>query len=179
MKTVLPQVRKPCRLFRSVAAPATMAMLVVSALAQDSQFLFDDTGNLTVQTTSASLPPQILVPPQDQVVMPGALASFSIVVANTHGLTYQWRFYGTNLSGASGDALLLTNVVSANVGLYSVVLANSSGSVTSAPAVLMLDGDRDGMPDAWEQTYLGGTGQHPTGDFDGRLAVDFQIGRPR
>ena len=65
--------------------------------------------------------------------MPGALASFFVVAADTRGLAYQWRFNGTNISGATGDALLLNNIRATNEGLYSVVLVNNSGSVTSAP----------------------------------------------
>ncbi len=99
------------------------------------------------------MPPQILGQPQNQVVKPGALASFSVVAADTRGLTYQWRFNGTDIGGANNDALLLQNVAAPHVGQYPVVLVNSSGSVTSPPAALLLDGDRDGLPDAWEQIY--------------------------
>jgi len=166
MKPVLPQVWKPCRLLTAAAATAMVLMLAAVALAQDSQFIFDDTGNLTVQTTATIAPPQIFAQPQDLVVVPGALASFFVVAANTHNLTYQWRFNGDNINGATSDALLLQNVGALSQGFYSVILVNSSGSVTSAPAALMLDGDRDVLPDSWEQTYFGGLGQNPTGDFD-------------
>ena len=136
------------------------------ALGQGSQFTFDFRGNLHAQTAESIAAPQILSQPQFQVVGPGALASFFVVVANTRGVTYQWRFDGTNIDGANNDALLLQNVSAANEGQYSVFLTNGSGSVTSASAALMLDADRDGLPDSWEQTHFGGLTQTTTGDFD-------------
>src|SRR6185436_4787011 len=48
-----------------------------------------------------------------------------------------------------------------------VVLVNSSGSVTSTPAILMIDTDVDGLGDSWEQTYFGSLAQFPTADSDG------------
>ncbi len=51
--------------------------------------------------------------------------------------TYQWRFTGTNLPGATSTALALTNVQLANAGTYTVVASNATfGAITSAPAVL-------------------------------------------
>ena len=142
-------------------------MLALVGPAHSSQFLFDANGNFTAQAAESNSPPQILSQPQTKVVPPGASASFTVVAANTHNLAYQWRFNSDDITGATGDALLLANVSAVNEGPYSVVLVNSSGSVTSAPAALLLDTDRDGLPDSWEQTYFGGLGQKPTGDFDG------------
>ena len=142
-------------------------MLASLAHGQDWQFVFDANGNLLVQTAEISALPQILGQPQPQVVGPGELASFFVVVADSRALTYQWRFNGTNLTGANNDALLLHNVGATNEGQYSVVVANPSGSVTSAPASLMLDGDGDGMPDSWELANFGSVTSNPTGDFDG------------
>jgi len=54
--------------------------------------------------------------------------------------TYQWRFYGTNLSGATSNALALNNVQSANAGPYVLVASNATfGAITSAPAVLTIN----------------------------------------
>ena len=144
-------------------------VLLLSSLAhgQDSQFIFDANGNLLVQTAATTAPPQIISQPQNRVVVPGESASFFVVAANTLALTYQWRFNGTNISGATNDALLRQNVSTNHEGQYSVVLTNSSGSVTSAVALLMIDRDADGLPDSWEQIYFGGLNQNATADFDG------------
>jgi hypothetical protein len=142
-------------------------VLASSAFGQNARFTFDLPGNLLSQAPEAIGLPQILGQPQNQIVAPGEAASFSVVVVDTRALSYQWRFNDTNLPAASSDALLLTNVSAANEGPYSVVLANSSGSITSAPALLMLDADGDSLPDSWEQTYFTNLNQTATGDFDG------------
>ena len=134
---------------------------------QTTQFSFDANGNFLLQAVENVVAPKILSQPQFQVVAPGALASFFVVAANTSGLSYQWRFAGANITGATSDTLLLQNVRATNEGQYSVVLVNSSGSITSAPAALWLDGDGDGLPDSWELTYLGNLTNTTTGDFDG------------
>jgi beta-galactosidase len=99
--------------------------------------------------------PVITGQPVLQIAEPGQIASFSVVVADTSGVTYQWMFNGTpNIPGnpsATGDSLLVTvpNITTnnPNVGKYSVVVANSAGSVTSTPALLLLDSNDDGLPD--------------------------------
>jgi hypothetical protein len=152
---------------QGLTAVLVACLLLPGLVLAQSQFRFDRRGNLLEQSGEIATAPQILAQPQSQVVAPGALASFLVVAANTRGLSYQWQFNGTNLAGATGDALLLTNVGFADAGEYSVVLTNPSGSVTSAPATLMLETDGDGLPDAWELTYFGNLNQLPTGDFDG------------
>jgi len=142
-------------------------MLGSLARGQEWQFGFDADGNLLTQSAENLAPPQILAQPQLQVVIPGELASFSVVVADPTGLTYQWLFNGANLPGATSDTLLLANVSATNEGLYSVVLDNSSGSVASASAALMLDSRGCGMPDSWQLAYFGNLTNTATGDFDG------------
>ena len=58
-------------------------------------------------------------------------------------IIYQWQFNGTNVDGATNDAILLTNLQPFNAGNYDVIAANSFGSVTSSiitlsPALLSL-----------------------------------------
>ncbi len=161
-------VRRNPRAPRLLVSIGTILLLVATlASAQDSQFFFDANGNLQVQTAEVSAPPQILAQPQQQIAQPGELASFFVVAADTQGLTYQWRFNGTNISSATNDALLLSNVAATNEGQYSVVLVNGSGSVTSNPAMLWFDSNRNGLPDTWELTYFTNLNQQATGDFDG------------
>jgi uncharacterized repeat protein (TIGR02543 family) len=141
--------------------------LAVYSHAQDSQFTFDPNGNLLRQIPAIVAPPQILSQPEPQIVGPGELASFFVVVADTRTLTYQWRFNSASISGATNETLLLRNVNAANEGQYSVVLVNPSGSVTSAPAALMVDSDGDGLSDSWELANFGNLNQKASVDFDG------------
>ena len=154
---------------RAVGFAAAIGVILSPAfvIGQNSLFTFDPNGNLLTQSAENLAAPQILAQPQVQVVRPGELASFFVVAADTSGLTYQWRFNGTTLPAATADTLLLANVGATNEGQYSVVLVNGSGSVTSAPAALMLDSRGSSMPDSWQLTYFGNLNQTANGDFDG------------
>jgi hypothetical protein len=96
----------------------------------------DASGNLVSQAPGDLGPPEIIDQPVKQIAELGQIATFSVVVADASGVTFQWRFNGTDISGATGDSLLLTNVSAANEGQYSVVVTNSVGSVISTPAAL-------------------------------------------
>jgi hypothetical protein len=160
-------VSRPHRSLVSLELAAAVLFLATIGFAQDSQFLFDPNGNLLVQAATATAPPQLLGQPQNQVVAPGDAASFSVVVADAQGIAYQWRFNGSDIAGATADALLLQDVGATNEGQYRVVVTNSYGSITSAPAMLWLDSDGDGLPDSWELAYFGNLNQTASGDFDG------------
>jgi hypothetical protein len=51
-------------------------------------------------------------------------------------LSYQWRFNGGNISGATASSYTKSNVQAANAGSYSVIVTNAYGSANSANAVL-------------------------------------------
>ena len=70
-----------------------------------------------------------------------AAASGSVTLsvgATGGGLTYQWRLNGTNLLGSNGPALTLNNLGASQAGVYSVVVSNAAGMVTSSSATLSL-----------------------------------------
>lgn len=149
--------------------PAILALLFLSTTwirAQNSLFLFDADGSLLLETNESEGSPLILGQPQLQVVQPGEAAFFSVAVADTRGLTYQWQFSGTNVPGATGDALQISNVTTNNQGTYWVVLANGYGTVTSAPAALWIDSRGCGMPDSWQLQYFGNLNNNATADYD-------------
>jgi outer membrane protein assembly factor BamB len=85
------------------------------------------------------LPPQITKQPEAFVGAVGANASFSVMATSSVAVTYQWRFNGTNLAGATATNLVVNNIQPSNAGNYSVVVANQAGSVASAPASLTVD----------------------------------------
>jgi hypothetical protein len=153
-------------LFRAAVAAALWVCAVTSAPAQGNLFSYDPSGNVIVRAASVTGPPQITGQPVGLVAAPGENASFSVTMANVTGVTFQWRLNAADIPGATGESLVLTSITAASEGQYSVVVANSSGSVTSAPAMLMLDSDGDGLPDSWELAYFGNLSQTGTGDFD-------------
>jgi Immunoglobulin I-set domain len=115
------------------------------------KYSYDSCGNVATRTMAGMATPQITGQPVQQIVEPGQTATFSVVVADASGVAYQWKFDGADIAGATGDSLLVTNVDQPNEGQYSVVVTNSAGSVTSAPAALMLGRDHDALPDSWEK----------------------------
>jgi hypothetical protein len=107
-------------------------------------FLPTDTANykfvqasvyINVGTTGTK--PTITGQPQNVSVAAGGSATFSVIASGT-GLTYQWQFNGTAISGATSASYTVASAANSNAGSYSVVVSNSSGSVTSQQAVLTI-----------------------------------------
>ncbi len=78
----------------------------------------------------------IQTPPQGQTVAGGANVTFNVTAIGESPINYQWRFNNTNLASATNLTLTLANVQPTNAGNYLVVVANPSGTRTSAVAVL-------------------------------------------
>ncbi len=80
--------------------------------------------------------PSITVQPQDQTVVRGTNAAFTVTASGMPVPGYQWRYNGASLDGATGSAYTVTAAQPTNAGSYTVVVSNSAGSVTSAVAIL-------------------------------------------
>ena len=90
-----------------------------------------------VSFSAGSTPALISNQPDPQTAVAGTDATFSVQAGGTPPLRYQWRFYGTNLAGATDSALTLTSVMPVQAGDYKVVVTNDYGpSVTSSVAAL-------------------------------------------
>ena len=100
-------------------------------------------GGGSVMSSNATLtvdtPAGIMTQPQSLVAGQNQNASFSVVASGTAPLSYQWNFNGTAMSGDTNATLALTDVQTNQSGGYTVVVANSWGSVTSAVASLTVD----------------------------------------
>lgn len=81
--------------------------------------------------------PLIIVQPQSQVVSTGKTAVISVTAGGTGPLTYQWQQDGTNLPGATGSSLTLTNIGAGDIGSYDVVISNSMGVTVSSIGELL------------------------------------------
>jgi len=90
----------------------------------------------TINAASAVTPPVITNQPASFTNVAGGNATFT-VLAGTAPLSYRC-FFNTNTSllNATNTSLSLTNVRASQAGKYSVIVTNSSGSVTSAFATL-------------------------------------------
>ena len=124
----------------SGATTTTLTISGVQSADAGSYTLVVSNGAGSVTSAAAALtvtgPPAILTQPVSQSVVAGANASFSVMASGTAPLSYQWRFNGANLSGATSTSLTLAGVQPANAGSYTVVVTNAAGSATSAAAVL-------------------------------------------
>jgi pectin methylesterase-like acyl-CoA thioesterase len=85
------------------------------------------------------LAPIITAQPASLARAAGQKASFSVEVAAVPDATYQWQKGGTDLPGATGPTLMLDAVTARDAGVYTVVVSNSAGKVTSAAANLTLN----------------------------------------
>lgn len=91
-----------------------------------------------VATLTVLAPPSISSQPQSLTVTQGLNATFTVTAAGTLPLGYQWSLNGTNIPGATGSALALTNVQLTNAGSYRALATNAAGAVTSSVASLIV-----------------------------------------
>ena len=135
---------------------------------QPATYSYDAAGNQLAIRSAAAQPPVITSPPASELIQTNGTVTFS-VVASGSGLSYQWLSNGVAIPGANSDSLTLANLSlsGTNLGFFSVILSSSSGSITSAPAALWPDINRNGIPDWWELYYFGNLHQPGGADFDG------------
>ncbi|HNW08920.1 MAG TPA: immunoglobulin domain-containing protein, partial [Verrucomicrobiota bacterium] len=84
--------------------------------------------------------PEIITQPVGQTLARGASVTFSVAATGGAPLAYQWRRNGVNIGGATTSSYTKGNIQSGDVGMYSVVVSNPYGTVTSAEAPLTLTG---------------------------------------
>jgi hypothetical protein len=92
-----------------------------------------------LQMHSIGSMPVIAIQPADQEAGQGATATFNVLAVGA-GLEYQWLLNNADISSATNSAYTVTNAQSADVGNYSVIVANPYGSVTSQVATLTVIG---------------------------------------
>jgi hypothetical protein len=106
------------------AAAAVSALGVESPLSNEISY--------SVPTNST---PTILIPPQTQTVEDGCVVNLVAHVTDYPPQTYQWFFNGNAIAGST-NCLCLSGIQASNVGVYTLVVRNACGAVTSAPALL-------------------------------------------
>jgi len=106
-------------------------------------FYSENSGTIQLNIFAQNLAPTVWTQPQSVLASVGDNVSFSVAALGPTPRWYQWRRNGVNVSAANAggvttSSLTLTNVALTNAGLYDVVVSNYGGSVTSAPAVLVV-----------------------------------------
>jgi len=101
--------------------------------------------NFTFSKESSGEAPTITSSPQSLTVVSGQAAHFTVAATGTPPLSYQWRKGGVPLnnggdvSGANSATLTLANVQAGDAGSYDVMVSNTAGNKTSAPATLTVE----------------------------------------
>jgi hypothetical protein len=95
-----------------------------------------DSGTISFTQSLATRAPHIVTHPQNVLVLTGSTANFTFSAAATAPFTNQWRLSGTNLPGATGPSLAISNVIPGKDGEYSVLVGNAFGFDVSRPAKL-------------------------------------------
>ncbi len=133
--TPLPGANGPVLRLAAVGAAAAGGYSVVVSNAAGTA-----TSDVATLAVGAGVPavvaPTIVTQPASVIVSAGNTATFAIGVSGSGPLAFQWRKDGVAVPGATSAALTLAGVTAASAGVYSVVVSNSAGSVTSAGASL-------------------------------------------
>ena len=104
---------------------------------------------MTFLVGTAPSVPIINTQPQTQTVGLGQNATFNVVATGATPLSYQWRFNGAAITGATGSSYVRTYVQTNDAGAYSVVVSNALGTVTSANALLTVANGPPGVIARW------------------------------
>ncbi|MGZ5544493.1 MAG: beta strand repeat-containing protein, partial [Limisphaerales bacterium] len=116
-------------------SPSTNTIAVI--VADNSSPPLRSTNTFTV-TVSQSSPTVIITQPEDDTANVGSDAMFSVEASGTL-LKYQWLFNATNvLAGKTNSTLTVTNCQLTNAGNYSVIVSNTTDTLTSSVAALVV-----------------------------------------
>ncbi len=112
-----------------------------------------------VAPINTNTPPIITAHPRSQTVGPGSSFSLSVAARGAAPLSYQWRFNGSDILGATGTNITYVSAEPGHAGLYTVRVTNPRGSVLSQPAsITVMSG----------QLYMGLT-------IHGRIGAEYRI----
>jgi len=88
------------------------------------------------ETVTALTAPVITAQPANATIVAFTNGALSVTASGSEPLSYQWRFNGANIAGATGATLQLANVQPEQAGNYKVVVFNSAGSEVSTEATV-------------------------------------------
>ena len=124
------------------------------------------TSNSANAILTVRIPVSITVSPASQLAPLGSNVNFTVAAEGDPAPAFQWRFRGTNISGANNSVFQIIAAQGTNTGNYSVVVSNLVNTVTSANAhltvITMPIHFESIAPFAGENFYLRGTGDPGT-----------------
>ncbi len=122
-------------------ATYTIAATTTASAGSYTVTVTNNGGTLTssAATLTVNNAPTITTQPVSQTIIAGNSATFTVVATGTPTPTYQWKFNGTAISGATNSTYTIPATTSANAGAYTVTITNSVGNVTSSAATLTVN----------------------------------------
>ncbi len=99
--------------------------------------------------------PAITTQPQSQTTTSGGNVTFSVFTNGSPSPSFQWRWNGGNIVGATSSTLTVSNAQLANAGYYTVFVSNSVGQVTSIAAKLTVLSNLDSVTPPAQPVYSG------------------------
>jgi hypothetical protein len=123
--------------------------------------------------------PIITLHPMSQVNTLGTHAVLTAHAVGSEPLSYRWQFNGGDIPGATGETFTRAGVQFVDAGNYSVVVSNTTGSVTSMVAALTVTNNPPFFYEPFKYTNTGGsvTANTPTNWVlgAGTLANDLNV----
>lgn len=86
------------------------------------------------EAASRNVAPTVTVQPLGTIVAQGLPVQLVVSAAGFPAPTFQWRFNGTNIAGATSATNVIAQASAGNAGNYDVIVSNSLGSSTSTVA---------------------------------------------
>lgn len=83
-----------------------------------------------------AISPFIVTEPQSQKVFEGDSVQFSVVASGDSPISYEWMKEGSGIQATNSSTYSISNIVSSDLGSYSVKIINPAGSITSSSASL-------------------------------------------
>lgn len=136
----------------------------------------DPSGNTTnlavLLTVVDAFPPTITHPPQDLTNAPGAVAAFTVEATACSPLSYQWLFNGAVIPGATNPALVINPLHIGHAGWYAAVVTGSFATITSPPALLIINQAPVVDASATQRHAISHDGSNATVVLDGSRSSD-------
>jgi hypothetical protein len=102
--------------------------------------------------------PTFVTQPASQAALPGTTVTLRTALSGPGPFTYRWQRDGTDLAGQTNATLVLTNAMPEQTGIYALAASNLNGSVSSAPANVLIAAAPRLSIDSDKQLLLTGTG---------------------
>jgi uncharacterized repeat protein (TIGR01451 family) len=119
-----------------IGASSSPGPLGLNAAVSSRDLDLNAADNSASATITVEAPPVILSQPQSRTITNGQSVTFTVTATGAPPMAYQWQKDGSDVLGATNDALAFALATPLERGVYTVRVANRVGDVLSHPATL-------------------------------------------